>query len=151
MSEYTAVQTIMWNVWNERERQYVHTTLHQGVTGEVPDDVVARLERLTEEDGTPRILSPEDYEAWTSATVTAASPVNALSDAQINAMDAQALVGQLNQNPAMAARVLELENSRDKPRKPIISLSERIIAAQQGEDVSLANEDSSTKLTPAES
>jgi hypothetical protein len=151
MPTKTAVQTVTWVEWDDKLRRFSHNVLRgpsgtmPAQTGEIPDHVVVALEKISADEiknrtgtGAPRILDPEDYEAWVSHEVVRAGPENALSDDQINALKADDLMAQLNRNPALADRVLDLEQTRKYKRKPIISLAERLIALENGEDISLA-------------
>jgi hypothetical protein len=157
MPEMVATELVLWQEWDERLRQYVKKSLKQGQTGDVPDEVVARVEALTNSDtadiydrGRPRLLTPDDHAAWTNTNIIAADPVLSITDEQINAMTADELLAKLNQLPALAARVLELEKARKYTRKPIVAHAERLIAAAEGEDVSLADQSVAAGLIPSE-
>lgn len=149
---------VTWMEWDDRLKAYVHFSGRRGQQVSVPDHVVAKMEKVTDErdgygrpvDGRPRMLAPDDYEAWTGKQAVAADPIYALSDDQLMSMGPDDLLAKMAQVPGLSDRVLDLENARDKPRKPILAYAERVSAAHKGDDVSLgAPVAASQPLVPA--
>lgn len=148
---------VTWTEWNEKLRAFHHASLRRGQRGEVPEEVIEHLKQASEEkdaygrpvDGRPRLLSPEDYEAWNSTEAVRREPVNRFSDEDIQHMQPEDLLAKMNSIPGFAQRALDLENEREKPRKPIIGHAQRVLDAEKGDDVSLAVADPVVPLVPS--
>jgi hypothetical protein len=159
----TAVQTVTWVEWDERQRRFEHHVLRAAYgnrdaeTGDMPETALAHLDKVVADEvkygtgsGTPRVLPEEDYADWIADERQKVAPEMALSDEQIKAMTADNLMAALTQNNALAPRVIALEEQRTRPRKPILAHANRILAAQAGEDVSLADKPAGNLLTLSE-
>lgn len=146
---------VTYTTWDERLRQYVHHKHKRGAVVELPDEVVARLERIPQETdnprdkGRPRIIPKDDYEGWVSEQAFNADPAQRFTDDQLMAMSGSQLIAELNSTPGLAERVLPLEKDRRYTRKPVVEHCERLLAAGDGEDVSLGDSRGET-LTPSQ-
>ncbi len=157
---------VTWMEWDERLRQMVHKTLRRGESGDVPDEVVARCELIQAKEledhlagrvidhraGHVRLVPEGEYGEYTSEVVLHADPVARFTDEEIRGWDVNTTVAQMNQTPGLAARIVELEESRTPPRKTVLAHAQRLIDAQEGRDVSLAGEPAAeaVQLVPAE-
>lgn len=180
MPRMKAVTTVTWSEWDDRTKRMEHKTLHpanpvrgtEAEVADVPDEVVARVEKIRAEelrlnerrrsgrsDGHPidhraghvRWLPEDEYDEYMSSAVTPAA-AQAFTDEQIAGWDADATIAHMNQDPSLARRVLDLEDDRKPRRRAVAAHAQRLIDAQDGEDVSLADADTDAQqpLTPAE-
>jgi hypothetical protein len=146
---------VTWTEWDERTRSYVHKVLTQGNEADIPDEVVARFEKMPEKkyenqyiNTNPRVLSPEDYAAWTDTKFIERDPILSITDEQLKAMPAETLMAKMNILTGLAPRVLDLEKRRNPQRKPIIAHAERLLEASSGGNVSLVDAPESPTQVP---
>jgi hypothetical protein len=147
---------VMYRVWDEKTRSYLHIDHKAGEEVELPDEVAARIDYVTHhpkadprDRGRLRIIPVEDYDDWVAEQNAAGRPENQLTDDQLASMPGNDLIAAVNTTPGLAERVLELEQQRPRPRKQIVEHCERVISAGDGGDVSLADEQPN-QLLPAE-
>lgn len=166
MPRMTAVtDRVTWMEWDDRLRQMVHKTLRRGETGEVPDEVIARIESLRDKEfedhrtgrvvdhraGHVRLVPEDDYEEYISDAQVSSTPEAQFTDEQIQSWKTDDVIAHLNQTPALAERVLALEEERKTRRKAVLEFAQRVLDAQDGGDVSLTQGDNASEpLTPAE-
>jgi hypothetical protein len=154
-TEYAAVvDAVTWTAWDDKSRQFVHHTLHRGETAEVPDEHVARINQIQDKEirehvagrvvdhraGHPRLVPADQYDEYVSSVTTATLPENQFTDEQIRSWGADDTIAYLNRVPALADRVLALEEDRKPKRRAVIAHAERVKAAQDGDDVSLGGD-----------
>lgn len=161
MARMTAVtDAVNFNEWDDRQKKHILRTMRKGQTADVPDEEVARIEQLRQDeldandrrrsgglgDGHPvdhraghiRWVPEDEYEEYTSTVQAETDPLARFSDDEIRGWDADQTIAQMNQIPGMAERVLELEQERKPRRRAVVAHAQRLLDAREGKDVSQA-------------
>ena len=126
---------ITYREWDDRLRAYRGVSHKKDEVVDLPDEIAARIEQVTHnpkadvrDKGRLRIIPADEYEAW-AAQAGVGKPAERWNDEQLQSMPPNDLIAEMNAAPALAERVLTVEQSRAKPRRAILEHARRIVDA----------------------
>lgn len=122
---------VSWNEVDDLTKTRNHTSAKRGEEVDIPDAALARFKKLQERDGLPRVGTREEYEAWMAGMDVTPGALPPVTDAALQTMTPEQVIAHLNNTNGDAARVLELEEARPKPRKAIVDQANGILKAAE--------------------
>lgn len=129
---------VTYREWDERLRSYRGVSHKKGEVVDLPEHVVARIDQITHhpdaevrDRGRLRIIPADEYEAWADTTATTTSPAQRWTDQQLQSMPPNDLIAEINTTAGLAARVVEVEQSRAKPRRAVVEHARKVADAER--------------------